>query len=641
MILGSSLSCIGLSAWGSARKQYSDLKNRYTTTAIPVEGTVRVSESWSADEDIYAPESGVLDGLDTSQIPGLIQIDRRCILSAHVPGCTTLTSGTFDVLKYNNAFDRYRANYSVLAVECVELQDQSQAYREEVDPETETLIVEKGFISYQGKFRILEPIVRSAAYDLPPYDDTITIDVLPNAQGEMEVEVGKTYLVRGFYEDYSIEQVAVVTEQGVSFEWQRTDTAQGNLHAGRVLRLAVPPLYDIRDIMAAEDYATVTPSALPNCVITKAYNDQKQSYLYVPDGSQPFHTEYEGDWRDFLETPAGAVWKEEIIPTAQLNQEAATVMLTDRVESLYQFNIGESTILSGRYITDNEYASGKLVCLVSSSYAKLNDLQVGDTLTLDFYNAGYAKENGSNGNAINAELFLTLSSFPLLPENRMNLTQDYEIVGIYTGWEFALGGHNFYADTIFVPKQSVPYAEAFEDSTLPLLTSLVLENGSVEQFEDYMKNQGLEAAFVCFDQGYAEAAVAMEALIENAVRLVCISSILFVLGGGLSLYLHARRMAPVARAARLLGQSGKAVGQNMYHLLLGVALTAVALGCALGVVLFDDIVQQLLSDTLVLDGRAVVVAALAQMAFLGIASLAVCRRITAKNLMQSGKGKGR
>lgn len=641
LILGSSLSCIGLSAWGSARKQYIDLKNRYTTTAIPVEGTVRVSESWSADEDIYAPESGVLDGLDTSQIPGLIQIDRRCILSAHVPGCTTLTSGTFDVLKYNNAFDRYRANYCVLAVECVELQDQSQEYREEIDPETGTLIVEKGFLSYQGKFRILEPIVRSAAYDLPPYDDTITIDVLPNAQGEMEIEVGKTYLVRGFYEDYPIEQVAVVTEQGVSFEWQRTDNAQGNLHAGRVLRLAVPPLYDIRDIMAAEDYATVTPSALPNCVITKAYNDQKQSYLYVPDGSQPFHTEYQGDWRDFLETPAGAVWKEEIIPAAQLNQEAATVMLTDRVESLYQFNIGESTILSGRYITDDEYVSGKMVCLVSAAYAKLNGLQVGDILTLDFYNAGYAKENGSNGNAINAELFLTLSSFPLLPENRMDLTQDYEIVGIYTGSEFALGGHNFYADTIFVPKQSVPHAEAFEDSTLPLLTSLVLENGSVEQFEDYMKSQGLEDAFVCFDQGYAEAAVAMEALIENAVRLVCISSILFVLGAGLSLYLHTRRMAPVVRTARLLGQSGKAVAKKMRKLLLGVALTAVALGCALGVALFDDIVQQLLSDTLVLDGRAIVVAALAQMTFLSIASIAICRRITSKNLMQSGKEKGR
>ena len=252
-MLGSSLSCIGLSAWGSARKQYIDLQNSYTTTAIPVEGAVSVSESWSADEDIYAPELGVLDGLDTSQIPGLMQIDRRCILSAHVPGCTTLTSGTFDVLKYNNAFDRYRANYSVLAVECVELQDQSRVYREEIDPETGTLIVEKGIISYQGEFRILEPIVRSAAYDLPPYDDTITIAVLPNAQGEIEVEVGKTYLVRGFYEDYSIEQVAVVTEQGVSFQWQRTDKAQENLRSGRVLRLAVPPLYDIREIIAAED----------------------------------------------------------------------------------------------------------------------------------------------------------------------------------------------------------------------------------------------------------------------------------------------------------------------------------------------------------------------------------------------------
>lgn len=641
LTLGSGLSCIGLSAWGSARQQYTVLQNSYTTTAIPVEGAVSVSDSWSVGEDIYAPELGVLDGVDTSQIPGLKQIDRRSILSAHVPGCATLTSGTFDVLKYNDAFDRYRANYSVLAVECVELQDQSQAYREEIDPETGALIVERGFISYQGKFRLLEPIVRSDAYDLPPYDDTITIDVLPNAQGEIEVEVGKTYLVRGFFQDYSIEQVSVFTEQGISFQWQRTDKAQGNLRSGRVLRLAVPPLYDIRDIMVSEDYATVTPSALPNCVVTRAYNDRKQSYLYVPDGSQPFHTEYQGDWRDFLETPAGAVWKEEIIPTAQLNQEAATVMLTDNVESLYQFNIGECTILSGRYITDTEYDSGELVCLVSAAYAKLNGLQVGDTLTLDFYNAGYAKENGSNSNAIHAELFHTLSRFPLLPETRMDLTQDYEIVGIFTGPEFALGGHNVYADTIFVPKQSIPHAESFEDGTLPLLTSLVLENGSEEKFEDYMKSQGMEDAFVCFDQGYAEAAVALEALIENAFRLFYIGGILFVLVAVLSLYLHTRRMAPVVRTARLLGQSGEAVAQQMCSLLLGVALTAVVLGCTLGAVLFDAIVQRLLSDTLVLDGQAIVAGALAQMAFLSIASVVICRRITSKNLMQSGKEKGR
>lgn len=35
LILGSSLSCIGLSAWGSARKQYSDLKTAIRPPLFP------------------------------------------------------------------------------------------------------------------------------------------------------------------------------------------------------------------------------------------------------------------------------------------------------------------------------------------------------------------------------------------------------------------------------------------------------------------------------------------------------------------------------------------------------------------------------------------------------------------------------
>ena len=56
---------------------------------------------------------------------------------------------------------------------------------------------------------------------------------------------------------------------------------------------------------------------------------------------------------------------------------------------------------------------------------------------------------------------------PCIPNRRLGIKKDYTVVGIYTAPEFAYGRHNFQANTIFVPKQSVPEAERYEDRTTP------------------------------------------------------------------------------------------------------------------------------------------------------------------------------
>lgn len=44
----------------------------------------------------------------------------------------------------------------------------------------------------------------------------------------------------------------------------------------------------------------------------------------------------------------------------------------------------------------------------------------------------------------------------------MNVTGEYEIVGIYSAPEFSLGEQLICADTILVPKKSVPGMKALE-----------------------------------------------------------------------------------------------------------------------------------------------------------------------------------
>lgn len=64
-------------------------------------------------------------------------------------------------------------------------------------------------------------------------------------------------------------------------------------------------------------------------------------------------------------------------------------------------------------------AEGSNVCMVSAAYAQYNDYQLGDKLTLDLYDTGFYA-----GDAI--------PRGPCLPEDRMNVTGEYEIVGIYS-----------------------------------------------------------------------------------------------------------------------------------------------------------------------------------------------------------------
>lgn len=113
------------------------------------------------------------------------------------------------------------------------------------------------------------------------------------------------------------------------------------------------------------------------------YNTTPEKYCWT------YYAEYESDWRDFLETEEGRVWKEEIIPNFEQNHSSVPVILTDDVKSMYFFNSGDASILDGAFFTDADYRDGNAVCLVSAAYARQNRLSVGDTMKMDFFHNQY------------------------------------------------------------------------------------------------------------------------------------------------------------------------------------------------------------------------------------------------------------
>lgn len=347
----------------------------------------------------------------------------------------------------------------------------------------------------------------------------------------------------------------------------------------------------------------------------------------------PYFVEYTGDWQDYLKTEEGSVWKNEIIPYFERNHSSVPVILTDNVESMYYFDTGVGSIMEGDYFSDEDYKNGNPVCMISAAYAQVNGLSVGDSLHMDFHNTGYLQTtypvlqgSGRQG--------LTIQRYELRDETRIGYEQDYTIVGIYTAPEWAAGSQSFHADTVFVPKSSVPNAGNYKGEDVTLLNTVIIENGSIDAFEAHMAANDKAGAYLYFDQGYSEAAATVQTLIDNAMRLMLVGVAMFLLASMLFLLLFARRVSAVMRSMRLLGVPKKGVWLESLGMLVMQELTAVLLGNGLAIILYDRITAQLLSGTPALDITSIAICAGVQLAVLVAAGSIWMHRIAGENLMQ-------
>ena len=627
LALSIAASSIGFAAWTGAKKQFEEIDSQYTTIAVP---------SGKNQERMYSADSYSYVGIDSLQFSDGIRFigpmdaeatakksdyyqgaDHRILLSAYVEGSKTLSSGTLDPLQYNFMLDRYSYLLSVMALQCTYVE------------ETDTYGNER---SYWAEFEIVDDVCRIDAYDLPPYEDTLGFESqICTTNGEIPFTVGNTYLVRGLYWDYDIRQVRdwVTNEEGVEqYVWVEVRDVEGFFKSRTML---MDPEYPLLDPLTSETGVT---NGLPNWILErKQYPDSDKYYWCTPDGCWPYYTEYTGEWEAYSNSEDGLVWKNEIIPYFEMNHASVPVILTDYIESMYYFNTGDASILEGTIFTETDYKNGNAVCLVSASYAQLNGLAVGDTINLDYYKTGYGQEkytivqgSGRTG--------MTIQRYPLSENTRIDVQKDYTIVGIYTAPEWEAGSHSFHADTIFVPKASVPNADNYTGTSLNMLNSVIIENGSIDAFEAHMAANDKAGAYLYFDQGYTEAAATVQTLIDNAMRLMLVGVAMFLLASMLFLLLFARRVSAVMRSMRLLGVPKRKTWLESLAVLFAQELTAVAVGNALAVVLYERITAQLLAGTPALDVQSILLCGGVQLGLLLLAGGIWMYNLSGRNLMQ-------
>lgn len=619
LAIATAFCAIGFTALSGAKAQLNQVDSQYTTIAVP-SGDI----FWTG----LLYEEGKPQPLaqQTKQsYPGLLADDCRGFLAAHVSGCDSLSA--YERNNYSTSdFDAYGNSMAVIAVRCVSVTERDRPLEQAIFNDKDEIVGWETLVqrSYYASFTLETMVCRLPAYDILPEITEISFgSSLFTADGQVPFGEGKTYLLFGTYEGTMVEQ-NIYPEEG---------EAMWNFPYPGEHRIAVDGKGD----------SGTSRSVFSDGNLLFSWQEVREGenvHFCLTEDSFPFYAEYTGDLQEFLDSDAGAVWKDQIIPMCEINYESAGVILTDNVNSLLLFNTGEASILEGRSFEAAEYAVGEAVCLISASYALKNNLSVGDTVNLDLYQAELGYRNNFTSR-FSGEMEPVLVQSPCKPDNRIGVQKGYRIVGIYTAPEFSYGLHSFQADTIFVPKASVPGASSYENITNPLLYSVILKNGGEAEFEAYLESLGYGGAFAYFNQDFNALADTMAVIFANAMRLFIIGCSVFLLAVAVFLFLNLRRMGDAARGMRLLGIKAKAVWIEQFQTIAILVFVSVLLGAGLSAALYGVVTAQVLSEAVALCPLALLTCVGIQTAVLLLTAAVCIRVVTKRGLMQSGKrGKG-
>ena len=240
--------------------------------------------------------------------------------------------------------------------------------------------------------------------------------------------------------------------------------------------------------------------------------------IMVEDPQQP------GNWRpetvdytqynlpSIQELPDGVTAQEVIDSTSswrmamesiQTNNHSVPVLAVDSVEGMLEFASGRTQITQGRSISQDEYRDGAAVCLISETLARESGLDVGDTLPLSLYE----RENNLMPTMV-GDSDPTASYY--LPQRGFQQETEYTIVGLYRqNNEWSQGVASFTPNTVLVPRKSVTCAVETGETGLGvssgcLWETMVLQNGTIDQMESRLAENGLGGTVTYYDQGYSD-----------------------------------------------------------------------------------------------------------------------------------------
>ena len=271
----------------------------------------------------------------------------------------------------------------------------------------------------------------------------------------------------------------------------------------------------------------------------------------------------------FYETENGKAWLE-LAAEYRERLWSVPVTATDNTDLILPFYDQEVFAAQGRGFTEEDYAEGRKVCMVSRRFANRNGLQVGAALHLRLRYANYA-DSASGGR----EGALTASG------RAYSVWEDdnWEICGIYDMLPGAGNKSRDYrlADNeVIIPASSVRHSDADHIAAFGPMkgytTSFEIPNGSIDRWMELWQAQGIDGLEITFyDRGYSR--------LEEGLKQMERMALLLLAGGGMSAFgilvffchLFITKQSMRTAIERSLGMRK---GQCLWSLLSGILVIA-------------------------------------------------------------------
>lgn len=328
------------------------------------------------------------------------------------------------------------------------------------------------------------------------------------------------------------------------------------------------------------------------------------STQYRPDGERipdpfPMAAPWDEVTEGFYDTPRGQRWLE-LAKAMYRSEQTIPVIPAESTELLMSFYNGNSNIIEGRDITEEEYREGRRACLINQQFAVLNGLSAGDRLTLPLYYADYRDSAGRD--------FSPSDQLLGVPDHLLNAQgkcyevfedDEYTIVGIYNEINKVTRstGYDMPADGVVIPAASVKNSD--ENNILdygPMMgynTVFQIPNGTIAQFQKAWEKQGvgdLELTF--YDRGYTQIKEGLDQIRKIALALFLAGILIAVLILLFFCHLFIGKQKKRTAIERSLGMSRAKCTLSLLSGILILALLGSAAGSAAGYFLTGTAMRQ-------------------------------------------------
>lgn len=317
---------------------------------------------------------------------------------------------------------------------------------------------------------------------------------------------------------------------------------------------------------------------------------------------------------DFYEEgQPGQLWLQWAQIASDLIRNVHAVLPTDALELLPTEQKGWFYLREGRKISREEFKTGAQVCMIPVDVARLNDLEIGDKITLPLYCAVYGYDN----RGVFAWFYPNSYSF-LNAEGEFYTPfweAEYEIVGTYMTTNKDRGAGDFVQNMFIIPARSVKASDenniTYAKPMNAVTASFQLKNGTAEEFDKRLHEAvpGLENVEILYDDGgYSEVMDSLSKMRVTAVLLFLISLMAVVVIVLLVLYFFVIKQKKRTAIERSLGMTKRQCRISIATGLCAVTLLASILGGIGGFALknaFPTLQTQESEEVVVIDEESV------------------------------------